>query len=372
VRFTPLERADSSRKLLDPKYPSFFTERARRAYIGGTQPLGVIDVDAIEEHRPVSRLRLLLLGGLVGAGFVVGGIFLSATPAHADGGLLDGVGDIVSGVTQPVSQVVDSVVQPVAPVVDSVTAIVPEPVAEVVQPVVDPVVEQVVVPIVDAVPDAPVSEIVEPVTDLVDPVVAAVPVVNDILGSTPTATVTAPVVTLVDTTLGQVTNTAAAVVPSLPGVSGPVGPGIVVPAVPGLDLPSLDLADPSTAGAVTTAPAAATAAGLPTTPFRGPTSSGSIPGLPAPGQAGSVSSSTPPNPGSPAPAGPAEGSPVVLPAPSGSGGQGMGGGAGSGAPAALESISGAIFVHAALSLRALASDDALPTSPTFDLGSTPD
>jgi hypothetical protein len=50
----------------------------------------------------------------------------------------------------------------------------------------------------------------------------------------------------------------------------------------------------------------------------------------------------------------------------------MGGGAGSGAPAALESISGAIFVHAALSLRALASDDALPTSPTFDLGSTPD
>lgn len=345
--------------------------------LGVLSRLGVIDMDAIEEHRPVSRLRLLLLGGLVGAGFVVGGIFMTATPAHAGGGLLDGVGDVVSGVTQPVSQVVDAVVEPVAPVVDSVTSIVPAPVAEAVQPVVEPVVEQVVVPVVEAVPEAPVSEIVQPVTDLVDPVVAAVPVVNDLLGSTPTASVTAPVVDLVDTTVGQVTNTVTAVTPALPGASTPIGPGIDLPSLPGLDLP--DSASPGTVvtilGVTVTVPSASASEPFssPTSvPFRGAAASAPTPGLPAPGQAGSVSSSTPSSPGSPAPAGPSEGSPVVLPTPSGSGGQGTGGGAGSGAPAALESISGAIFGHAALTLRALASDDALPASPTFDLGSTPD
>jgi hypothetical protein len=204
---------------------------------GGNQPLGVIDVDAIEEHRPVSRLRLLLLGGLVGAGFVVGGILLSPTSAHADDGLLGGVGGVVSGVTQPVSQIVDSVVDTAVPVVEDVTSVVPEPVAEVVQPVVEPVVDQVVVPVVEAVPDAPVAEIVQPVTDVVDPVVAAVPVVGDILGSTPTASVTAPVVDLADSTVGQVTTTVVTVAPALPGASGPTGPGGIIPSIPGLDLP---------------------------------------------------------------------------------------------------------------------------------------
>jgi hypothetical protein len=50
----------------------------------------------------------------------------------------------------------------------------------------------------------------------------------------------------------------------------------------------------------------------------------------------------------------------------------MGGGTGSGGFAAFESVSGSLFAHAALTLRALESDDALPASPTFDLGSTPD
>ncbi|KJC62962.1 hypothetical protein [Agreia bicolorata] len=327
-------------------------------------------MDAIEEHRPVNRLRLLLLGGLVGAGFVVGGILLSAAPAHADGGLLDGVGDVVSGVTQPMSQIVDSAVQPVVPVVETVTSIVPEPVAEVAQPVVQPVVEDIVVPVVEAVPEAPVSEIVQPVTDLVDPVVAAVPVIGDVLGSA--AGVTSPVTTVVDNAVESVTSTVVTAAPTLPGASEPIGPGID-PSVPGLDLPGSTVVPDSTvvgAGAndISSVPVDGTIAPH----FRGPAASDRTIGLPTPGQAGSVSSSTPSPPGSPAPNGPSEGSPVVLPTPSGSGGQGTGGGAGSGVPAALESISGSLFAQAALTVRALASDDTLPASPTFDLGSTPD
>jgi hypothetical protein len=344
----------------------------------------VIDVDAIETDRPVNRLRLLLLGGLVGAGFVIGGVFMSATPAHADGGLLDGVGGVVSGVTQPVTQVVDSVVESAVPVVESATSVVPEPVAEVVQPVVQPVVERVVVPVVEAVPEAPVAEIVQPVTEIVDPVVATVPVLGDVLGSTPTGSVTAPVVDLADSTVEQVTDTVVTVAPALPGASGPAGPGLI-PTLPGLELPDPVLPDLPVVGAGTEASADAISdpsvlglsvsvpvVGTPAVPVRAAVASGTPSGLPAPGQAGSVSSATPSTPGSPAPAGPSEGSPVVLPTPSSSGGQGSGGGAGSGGFAAFEAASGSFFAHAALTLRALASDDALPASPTFDLGSTPD
>jgi hypothetical protein len=340
--------------------------------------LGVIDVDAIEEHRPVSRLRLLLLGGLVGAGFVVGGILLSSTPAHADDGLLDGVGGVVSGVTQPVSQIVDSVVDTAVPAVENVTSVVPEPVAEVVQPVVEPVVDQVVIPVVEAVPDAPVAEIVQPVTDVVDPVVVAVPVVGDILGSTPTASVTAPVVELADSTVGQVTTTVVTVAPALPGASEPTGPDGVIPSIPGLDLPGSSAVSPADAGDVLQASSPAVAVlpassdGTLSASVRGSAASASSSGLPAPGQTGSASSSTPPVPGAPAPAGHPEGSPVVLPTPSGSGGAGTGGGAGSGGVASLDALSGSLFAHAAITLRALESDDALPASPTFDLGSTPD
>ena len=338
----------------------------------------MIDVDAIEEHRPVSRLRLLLLGGLVGAGFVVGGILFSSTPAHADDGLLGGVGGVVSGVTQPVSRVVDSIVDTAVPVVEDVTSVVPEPVAEIVQPVVEPVVDHVVVPVVEAVPDAPVAEIVQPVTDVVDPVIAAVPVVGDVLGSTPTSSVTAPVVELADSTVGQVTNTVVTVAPGLPGASEPTGPDGVIPSLPGVDLPGTSTVSPADTGDLLQASSPAVAAlavssdgALPAT---APGSAASSPssGLPAPGQAGSASSSTPPVPSAPAPAGHPEGSPVVLPTPSGSGGAGTGGGAGSGGVASLDALSGSLFAHAAITLRALESDDALPASPTFDLGSTPD
>ncbi|WP_374947118.1 hypothetical protein [Agreia sp.] len=335
-------------------------------------------MDAIEVHRPVNRLRLLLLGGLVGAGFIVGGIFLSATPAHADGGLLDGLGGVVSEVTQPVNQLVDTVGETAVPVVDNVTAVVPEPVAEVVQPVVQPVVEQVVLPVVEALPQAPVAEIVQPVTDLVDPIASAVPVVGDVLGSTPTASVIAPVVELADGTLGTVADTVVTVAPALPGASGPTAPGVVVPSIPGLDLPDSSTVGSGTNGfAVPSSAPVVIAVSLPTdgtrtAPVRGPSASGLSAGLPAPGQAGSVSSSAPSTPGSPVPAGPSEGSVVVLPTPSGSGGHGASGGAGSGGLTAVEAIPGSLFAHAALTVRALGSDDALPASPTFDLGSTPD
>jgi len=88
---------------------------------------------------------------------------LSASPgAHADGGLLDDVTEVVGGVTDPV----------VTPTVEAVQSAVPQPVQQAVEPAVEHVVEPAVSQVEqagNAVPGA--DRVVQPVVKAVEPVV---------------------------------------------------------------------------------------------------------------------------------------------------------------------------------------------------------
>ncbi|WP_354567449.1 hypothetical protein [Glaciihabitans sp. UYNi722] len=298
----------------------------------------------VEIHEPVSHARFLL-GALAGAGFVVAGIFLLAvSPAHADEGdtATGAVSSFLSEVTHPVSNLLDSTRDAVSGLTQGVTAAVPQPVVAAVQPVATPV-TRAVCPVVASVPTQPVARLLQPVTSLVDPIVSSIPVVSDLLGANATQTLTDPVADLVDNAMRSITSE---LVTELPGADAPAGPSLgateptILPQATAdvfVDQASVAVASPSSIRNFDTVSSDSSAL---TRPFR------------------------PNTPHAP------DGQPAVAPAPAGSGSSAPSGGA-LGAVAS-DAQHASLFLHAAMALRALDSDDALPSSPIFDLGSTRD
>lgn len=144
---------------------------------------------ALSQH--LSRLSKMLLAGLgVAFAWVLLSLALglSSSQAHADDGLLGGLGSTVEDTTSAVTAVVDDTATAVvAPVVEPVAAVV-EPVAPVVTQVaqtapVAPVaeaVQTVAAPVASAVDTAVESGVVAPIVDSAVAVVGAVPVVGEV------------------------------------------------------------------------------------------------------------------------------------------------------------------------------------------------
>jgi hypothetical protein len=201
---------------------------------------------ALSQH--LSRLSKMLLAGLgVAFAWVLLSLALglSSSQAHADDGLLGGLGSTVEDTTSAVTAVVDDTATAViAPVVEPVAAVT-EPVAPVVERVaqtapVSPVVEAVqtvAAPVANAVDAAGESGVVAPIVDSAVTVIASVPVVGEVssalgvdsaassLGSsvddvlqsttgTVEQTVITPVVAPVAGALTDVIDTATGVVPT--------------------------------------------------------------------------------------------------------------------------------------------------------------
>lgn len=233
---------------------------------------------------------------------------------------------------------------------------------------------------VSSVVDAVSTNVVEPVTQTVDSVVADVPVVNTVvdqtLGSTPVTDLTQNVTNAVSDTVtgvgdvvGAVGDAGAPVVPQPPVVDPGAGGG---PGAGTVTTPT----QPSIGPLLGAAAAAADVAASPSQTA----SPGSLSAFDAayqafltgsdPGAATATGSAPAPAPAAPVPAGP--GAPVdqvaVIP---GSAGAGSSGGAASGIPVAdaTNDFDGIILSS---TLRALASDDTLPSSPTFDSDTSPD
>jgi|GEM_PF-1379011 len=308
---------------------------------------------AEEPHRRFITPARALIGSLIAGagltvlGFLAGGTSASAAePAPPPGA----VGSLVSSVTGGVGDTVGAVTQAVTPAV-------PAPVQDVVSAVVTPVAD-----VVDQVADqAPVASVVEPVASTMDEVVAAVPVVRDVLPPAPVASVTQPVAGTVDQAVSDVADAVdTAVAPLAPSTTD-----ISTPA-PDLGLVAADVLAALGAPQALSTPLAATlgAAGPGVTVFAG--------APPLPLSAGASSVGTGPLGGAPsAPGGdPGRG----LPAGGSVGSSGAAGGGPGGAAPSAAATADRFFLPGSVrsGLSGAASDDHVPGGPVADHDISPD